>query len=170
MHSARGRLQVVMLWSMVPLTFLSSMPRIGCICANGDYKLFCDGHYGTCCQQVTKGPSDSHACCCCHRSHRASAEGNVSADGNSTKDCCHRSGGGHSRVAPAKRCCTPVAGMTVLPRASQPVSVPDVRAQLLQFCLVDSFQSPVGFPAVVSTRSPDLPVPDLVIAHQVLVI
>jgi hypothetical protein len=60
--------------------------------------------------------------------------------------------------------------MAVLPRASQPVSAPHVSAQSLLFCLVDSFQSPVGFPTVVSTRSPDLPVPDLVIAHQVLVI
>jgi len=168
----REHLWVAVVWALTPLTFVSGMPRQGCICANGDYKLFCDGHHG-CCRHsgAAKSAQESEPCCCCHKSHHESQCDGVSvAKTDSGSDCCHGSSRCPRGVARPQRCCTPVVGMTVLPRLAEQVSAPDFNVQSLLVCVVDVLPSPAGSPIPVSVRSPDLPVPDLVIAHQALLI
>jgi hypothetical protein len=60
--------------------------------------------------------------------------------------------------------------MAVLPRVAEHVRVPDFNFQSLLVCVVDRLPSPAGSPIPESARSRDLPVPDLVIAHQVFLI
>jgi hypothetical protein len=73
-------------------------------------------------------------------------------------------------VSSSKRCCTPVVAMSVLPKAGQAVSVPICDAQWPLACPSGLWQLPTGFPIASSLRNPNLPVPDLVIAHQALLI
>jgi hypothetical protein len=60
--------------------------------------------------------------------------------------------------------------MAILPRVTEPASAPDFNIQSLAVCLIDVLPSLAGSPISESARSPDLPVPDLVIAYQVLLI
>jgi hypothetical protein len=68
------------IWAMIPLTFVGSTPRLGCLCANGDHKLFCSGDrrssiegQGSCCARESDAaigrkperhaPSSATSCC-----------------------------------------------------------------------------------------------------------
>ena len=50
------------MWAMIPLTVFGAMPRIGCICANGQHKFFCERHL-----MKAGGPQ----CACCYGRHVA---------------------------------------------------------------------------------------------------
>lgn len=163
----REHLWVGLLWGMIPLTLVSGMPRQGCICANGDYKLFCDGNHGSCGHADDENSCKSESCCCCHKSHH---DGISVSRADIGSGCCHRSANSRPCAARSQHCCTPVVGMTVLPRVAEQVSVPDFNLQSLLVYVLDVLPSPAGSPIPVSARSADLPVPDLVIAHQVLLI
>jgi hypothetical protein len=81
MSQRRTFLRTALLWAMLPLTAIGSAPRVLCLCANGDLKLFCCAAKAepTCCPAQTNTQS---ARSCCHRtakpahSHSACVTGN----------------------------------------------------------------------------------------------
>lgn len=167
MDSIRRFLWSALLWAMLPVTFVSGLPRMGCICANGDYKLSCDGHRGNCCQHEAP---ESHAHCCCGRAHRSSSAQSSPTKSDAGGDCCRRSARHQKGIAPSKRCCTPIVLSSVLSKGAHPVSIPNLEAHPWLISSNDFWRSPVSSPISMSMRSHHLPVPDLVIAHQVLLI
>src|SRR5262245_27590301 len=40
----KTRIAKVLMWAMVPLVVFGSLPRMGCICADGQHKTFCQRH------------------------------------------------------------------------------------------------------------------------------
>lgn len=52
----RNRFSIALLWAMIPLTVFGSIPRIGCICANGQHKFYCQRH-------LMKSGAPRCACC-----------------------------------------------------------------------------------------------------------
>jgi hypothetical protein len=39
-----SRFSIALVWAMIPLTVFGSIPRVGCICANGQHKFYCQRH------------------------------------------------------------------------------------------------------------------------------
>jgi hypothetical protein len=39
-----SRFTIVFIWAMIPLTVFGGLPRVGCICADGQHKFFCQRH------------------------------------------------------------------------------------------------------------------------------
>src|SRR6266478_4078896 len=54
----KSRFTIVMMWAMVPLVVFGSLPRIGCVCANGQHKAFCERHH--------QGAAGGQCTCCDH--------------------------------------------------------------------------------------------------------
>lgn len=98
MRFRRNHFAAAIMWGMIPLALLGSMPGAGCICANGQYKLFCCagalGHAGCSAQEggVTS-PSASCTCPFCRGEKSASRTAHA---------CCPN---GQSQSAPAGKCC-----------------------------------------------------------------
>jgi hypothetical protein len=165
MPSVRDRLWIAALWAMMPVTLVSGMPRLGCICANGQYKLFCERllHFGG---PHEGQPSPTSGCCCCRKSHadRHAAMKSVA------ECCCHAAGGASARLR-AQSCCKPVIGMPTVAPAVLRILAPDLGGQMSLVCPLDFLQpAPVVTSSAGMARNPELPVPDLIIAHQVLLI
>lgn len=58
---------IALAWAMLPLTVFAGLPRMACICANGQHKFFCERH------RMTANDED---CVCCYgrvRENRAVA-------------------------------------------------------------------------------------------------
>lgn len=102
MHFRRSQFAAAIMWGMIPLALLGSMPGAACICANGHYKLFCCagalGHAG--CNERNGGvtsPSASYSCPFCRGEKSASRTAHV---------CCSS---GQSQSSPTGKCCQLVA-------------------------------------------------------------
>jgi hypothetical protein len=160
MHRMTRTLSKAVLWAMIPLAFVGSVPRTGCICANGQYKTFCGR---------ISFRSGGPVCNCCHGRDRSL----YLAKEDGVPSCCH---GSHSQKASSgdtcvesQRPCRPVLDVPLLLTNEKPslsfadVDLPcfvPVTVQLLPG-LVSLFQE---------TDAGDLPPPDLVIQHRVLLI
>jgi hypothetical protein len=61
MSIRKTKFSIAVMWAMIPLMVFGSLPRIGCICANGQHKFFCERHLN----------SDQGAaqCSCCYGRH-----------------------------------------------------------------------------------------------------
>jgi hypothetical protein len=77
----KTRITKVLMWAMIPLIVFGSMPRMGCICADGQHKTFCQRHLQgnragacVCCEgrlgaadacaiEKPRAPAGRHACC-----------------------------------------------------------------------------------------------------------
>lgn len=57
MSIRKSRFTIALMWAMIPLTVFGSIPRIGCICANGNHKFYCERHL-----MKTGAPR----CACCY--------------------------------------------------------------------------------------------------------
>jgi len=67
MHFRQNYLCAVVMWGMIPLALFSGLPATGCVCANGQYKLFCAGALGRFAASsrgpgLAEEPSDSSVC------------------------------------------------------------------------------------------------------------
>ena len=90
----KTRFAAVLIWAMIPLTVFASLPRVGCICANGQHKFYCErsrmsGSEGLCTCCYGKGPakaavqgatSTPMACCGHERSRCANRMAAVASD------------------------------------------------------------------------------------------
>jgi hypothetical protein len=157
------------LWALIPLTILGSLPRIGCICANGRQKLFCGGMADPCCVQHRNPvrPPGQRACC---RTLSSAAPASQNATKVGACPHCRRNDSRSSSPSFAPRCCVPVVGVPLLPpvlKSGLPTNAP------VPPLWIDGPNS-AGTSVVASgdqaTRNLNLPIPDLLIAHQLLLI
>jgi len=91
----RIRIAAALTWALVPLTVFGGLPRMGCICANGQHKFFCQ-------RRANEGPDGSCNCCDGKSAPRSQA---------GTPACCrcsHRTCASHSPTARSERPCRPV--------------------------------------------------------------
>jgi hypothetical protein len=165
------RFSVFMMWALIPLTVVGSLPRIGCICANGNHKLFCQRHLNRRCLDHSESAGNSALCACCYKSAATHASRPTTSLSRAVAGCCHHNHRPSNEKSVKAGCCTPLVGIPVLPPVAQNVAAPDLSAaQALLIDTIDLLAMPATFPTRVSVRNPDLPVPDLVIAHQVFLI
>lgn len=165
MHRLRKGLPCFVMWAMIPLTLLSGVPRIGCICANGERKLLCARHldsllHGT----PQRADAEDGLCECCYGRQPA----------GQTKSCCGRSKGPcppssrvHSASSPG---CTSVVSAPVLPPLVAVTLAP--HSDCLCLLTVDtaghSGEQRIG--AQAGNGHPFFPSLDRVVLHQVFLI
>jgi hypothetical protein len=160
----QNRLSAAFVWAMVPFTIVSGIPRIGCICADGQHKLLCGKQLtAACCQDAeTEAPS----CPCCAKSESAQRLESVPA-----KSCCGQKAERPAGATVSKTCCTRYLVSPVVPTVAKIVLAPHPLPEwmVLEFVPAPG-NSAAAIPVRDMLRSPDLPVSDLVILHQVFLI
>ena len=74
MHRHSPLLRKLLLLMLVPLILINGRVSAGCICMDGHFKLFCDGH-GCCAGNANRQKSDHLACGdCCNQPRSSSVE------------------------------------------------------------------------------------------------
>jgi hypothetical protein len=169
MRTFRNRRAVIVVWTMVALTLVSGVPRIGCVCANGQHKLFCGKQFvKTCCQD---GAAQNGNCPCCHGSELAGVTGHASCGGESSGGCTNHAQNSGDGKSISSRCCTRYMASPVVPTVEKNVPTPNALHDLALLDFVPNWTiAEVAAPARDTVRNPQLPIPDLVIAHQVFLI
>lgn len=189
MHSLRTRFSIGVVWAMIPLTLVSALPRMGCICADGRYKVVCDRIRSDACRPVETAAAEAGTCSCCHRHGQAADDSKgcktsderkqQSGKAAASHSCCQRAAERApdcSGSAPgmqstdADRCCTPVLSAPLLP--------PVVSAAVLSLdCASPVFITPYDLPSLphvcagmVAEREHVLPPIDRVVINQVFLI
>jgi hypothetical protein len=168
MSIRKSRFTTALMWAMIPLTVFGSLPRMGCICANGQHKLFCE-RYRNC-------DADGRCTCCYGRATakiRASQE-TQSRPGGEMTCCSHRRAGTATDcpVVGSDRPCRPVLHNAVYLNSPK-LSLDLDRADCLPPFAVLAFEP---LPAIVPNIAADfmrgelLPPPDLVITFGVMLI
>lgn len=168
MPHRKSRFTTIVMWAMIPLIVFGSLPRMGCLCANGQHKFFCD--------RQRSGDVDGRCACCYGRTTAKSAARhetqNPSARGMA---CCRQSRGGRASDIPvvkSDRPCRPVLDEVVFLTA--PKSSLDLdRAQFLSAFANLAFEpQPMAVRAVTADllRGEPLPPPDRVITLGVMLI
>lgn len=164
MYRVHGRLATVFVWAMLPVALWTSSPRIGCVCANGRYKLFCERLHGggTAVGRHSAG-SFLQGCSRCDEAPPGAA-------------CCqaaaHRDYGGDESTCGGveARCCTPVFDSPVLPPVTKALVLDDFDScdwLALPMLQVRALASPVA--RIMAAESPPLIV-RCELAHRVLLI
>lgn len=164
MHTLRHYLRATVIWLMVPVTLFAGTPRVGCVCANGEHKVICERHLSSCCRNAEQGSGEKGPCSCCHKGHAAQEKRNQASSG-----CCKSPDGCPNGQTTSEPCCKPVTIKPLLPPVAQHVDLLDVGFVALFFPSVELLQVTVS-PTRETVWNPALPVPDLVIAHQVFLI
>lgn len=75
------------MWAMIPLMVFGSLPRVGCICANGQHKFFCERH-------LTRAHNAQCTCCYGRQTVAGESAGKMRGSPTSVMACC-----GAKRVA-----------------------------------------------------------------------
>lgn len=100
MKTIRRIFRKILVLAIIPLTLFSGRPAGGCICADGQFKLFCHGN--GCCSHTNQGDlgnASTESCCCStHVTHVAGNHRFTSASGtvvrlagmDRSKSCCCR--------------------------------------------------------------------------------
>lgn len=165
MHRPGRRLQYSVMWAMIPLAFLSGIPRIGCICASGERKLLCARHLNSLLHgSDQRAEADDALCECCYGRQPAGP----------AKSCCGRSNGPRppsSRVHGASSPgCTSVVNAPVLPPLVAATLAPHSGCSCS--LLVDTPQLSGAHRTGEQAWSgpPLLPAVDRVVLHQVFLI
>ena len=194
-RSIRQSLRAALFLGMVPLVLLNGLPAGGCICANGQFMLFCPGCRGQASRNVTDYTATTPACCarkCCGQpradvevSHNHGQSGQWIASARPSgkpamplccqgqKSRCNQSKG-RSGAAPGFRCpgCTPVLNMLAIPVVSASPVVLDHHQDLSTFAAIADLPSifaVVHFRRCVEIDT-DPPPNDLVVTFQRLII
>ena len=155
----KSRFTIVMMWAMIPLVVFGSVPRMGCVCANGQHKVFCERHR----QGTARGPCG----CCDHAKLMASSKA-----GRDANECGAR-GDESACDSPAfdtGRPCRPVVDRAVLLTAAKSSLDLDQSAHTPLFVAVQL--KPASGPSIAadSTHGELLPPPDLGITLGVMLI
>ena len=155
----KSRFTIVMMWAMIPLIVFGSLPRMGCVCANGQHKVFCERHR----QGTARGPCT----CCDHAKLMASSHG-----GRDANDCGAL--GDQSKCdSPAidtSRPCRPVVDRALLLTAAKSSLDLDQAAHTPLFIAAELLPASSPSIAADSTHGGLLPPPDLVITLGVMLI
>src|SRR5579871_2442304 len=120
MRSFRKRFAIGLVWALIPLTLLGSLPRMGCICADGKHKLLCERQFHR--KSGCKG--DSGTCSCCHGNstksdHQSNDQVAKRLPPSDVKSCCAERRANQrlplgKHFASSDRCCTPQITVPVL--------------------------------------------------------
>jgi hypothetical protein len=97
------------MWGMIPLTVFGSVPRIGCICSNGQHKFFCE--------RIRHGDAEG-PCTCCHPKVTAKpgSPRETQTRPAGARNCCPRNRGSEPAEFPVVRSespCRPVVDKAV---------------------------------------------------------
>jgi hypothetical protein len=155
----KSRFTIVMIWAMIPLIVFGSLPRLGCVCANGQHRIFCERHR----QATARG----QCACCDHAKLMASSKA-----GHDANECGAR-GDESACDSPAfdtGRPCRPVVDRAVLLTAAKSSLNLDQAAHTPLFVAVELL--PASGPSIAAdyTHGELLPPPDLVITLGVMLI
>src|SRR5258708_29391066 len=116
MSFRKSKFSIAVMWAMIPLMVIGSLPRIGCICANGQHKFFCERNLS--------GSHDTQCTCCYGRQTTASATaGNVRGCPASVLTCC-----GAKRVSKANDSPAFATDCPCRPVVDRPVVITAVKA------------------------------------------
>lgn len=175
MRRFRKKLSIAVLWAMIPLTVLGSTPHTGCICANGQYKLFCGRHVQGSCQRGADALVPEGGCICCHRSHGRPVAKTINHRERVPLTCCGHRGHGHPNpqgIAQSNtdRCCKPVVTAAEMPPVVEVVSVADLSAEQPLIPAIDLPKPVVHCVSADVAWERALPAADLIVAHQVFLI
>jgi hypothetical protein len=149
---------------MIPLTLLGSVPRMGCICANGDRKLLCERHLS---------PVDA-PCACCFGRVNAKDRGTAGSR-HKLKQCCDtgwnsRTEHGSSCVSAHRPCRAVLNTPQLLTKAKVEYCAHELAGQFVPVPELIEPQFVLHNAACEFGRDGDLPPPDLVIIHRVFLI
>lgn len=150
-------------WALIPLLLVGSLPRVSCLCADGEHKLVCE--------RVLLASSQSPV-----RTHQLSA---------SRRSCCHGTSATRQNAVASKACCAQrrVATCDENGQSCRPLFDVPAFVAAVATTIPDHHSDVSGI--VVTTSSlvvqrarqnyrrecrQSWPAPDLVIAHQSLVI
>lgn len=153
----KSRFTIVMMWAMIPLIVFGSLPRMGCVCANGQHKFFCERH--------RQGPAGGQCVCCDHAkavaSSRAVHNANVCGSHDDESAC-------DSPVFGTARPCRPVVDRVVLLTAAKSSLDLDQVNHTPLFVAAELL--PAAGPSIAAdyTHGELLPPPDLVITLGVM--
>jgi hypothetical protein len=167
MRFKHRRFSVVMLWVLIPVTFVGSFPRLQCICAASDPGSDCDGTCGHC---ATRPPARSQVpdgCPACQNKNKLvtmSGSGRQTEVGEEERETWQ-----HASIQ-GRRCRMHLAGTVRMALTGVPVASIDAQLALSPEALIMSPKPAISKPDLRLARNPRLPVPDLLIAHQTLVI
>jgi hypothetical protein len=164
------RISVVLLWGLILLTFVGSLPRIGCLCADGRQKLFCCGASDRCCALLGHRADSLEPRSCCRK---GSSVASASPVGTKAGGCPHCGRNGSRRPAPvslSSRGCVPLVGIPLLPPVETSVAPTAAAIQSLWIEPIDRAEPAIAVPQGRATRNRHLPIPDRLIAHQVFLI
>ena len=166
MSIRKSRFSIAVMWAMIPLTVFAGLPRIGCVCASGQHKFFCERH-------LTQA-GDAQCTCCYGRDEAKNAPSSrTHACSLATMNCCGAKRAAHNGTQPAfgADCpCRPVVDRSVT------ITVVKAVLDLDQAEHMPLFLSAVSTLPVVSRVSFDHargalpPPPDLVTTLGVLLI
>src|SRR5260370_4756560 len=96
----KSRFTIVMMWAMIPLVVFGSVPRMGCVCANGQHKVFCERH--------RQGRAAGQCACCDHAKLMASSKAANDCEARGDESACG------SPAFDTSRPCRPVVDRVVL--------------------------------------------------------
>jgi len=162
----KTRITKVLMWAMIPLIVFGSMPRMGCICADGQHKMFCQRHL--------QG-SRSGGCVCC-QGLKASANAcasHQSATPSERPACCQSAGGKCASGCPSLtegRPCRPVVDRSDIVTAAKAALDLDRVDAAPMFAAVELLPAVVAPVAADFFRGESLPPPDLITTLGVLLI
>jgi hypothetical protein len=167
MLTRKSRITKVVLWAMIPLVVFGSLPRMGCVCADGQHKTFCQRHL-----QGTKAGE----CVCCER-HDVAVDAREKTDKPTAPaarhTCCQGRIGKSSSGRPelnSDRPCKPVVDQLVLLTAAKSSIDLDRIDHAPLFATVEPLPALLRCVTVESIRAESLPPPDLVTTLGVLLI
>ena len=162
----KTRITKVLMWAMIPLIVFGSMPRMGCICADGQHKIFCQRHL--------QG-NRSGGCVCC-QGMNAAVDGSAKHESPKTADrsgCCQAAGGKCSSGCPSLsegRPCRPVVDRSDIMSAAKAVLDLDRVDAAPLFSAAESSPAVMTPVAADFFRGESLPPPDLITTLGVLLI
>jgi hypothetical protein len=158
----KTRITKVLMWAMIPLIVVGSMPRMGCICADGQHKMFCQRHL----QGNRTG-----GCVCC-QGQKAVADG-CATKHSPTQGCCQSAGGKCSSECPSLaegRPCRPVVDRNDIVTATKAALDLDRVDAAPPFAAVELLPAVIAPVAADFFRGESLPPPDLITTLGVLLI
>ena len=156
----------ILTWAMIPLIVFGSLPRIGCICADGTHKVFCQRHL--------QGNRTGGCVCCERRNARADACGTEDQPGRPAQHSCCQSanekcGSGCPGLSHG-RPCRPVLDRTDIVTLGKPALDLDRIDQMRVFVAVELLPAIVAAVEADYLRGESLPPPDLITTLGVLLI
>src|SRR5262245_52510674 len=157
------RITKVLKWVMIPLIVLGSMPRMGCVCADGQHKMFCQRHL----QGNRTG-----GCVCC-QGMKAAGDGCHSATPVDKPACCQTAGRKCASGCPSLtegRPCRPVVDRSDIVTAAKAALDLDRVEAAPMFAAVELLPAVIAPVATDFFRGESLPPPDLITTLGVLLI